>query len=158
MYPTCGRAMPGSMGPEMARTVVRIAWLTLALGATVVLSWVAARGPSVLNGPGPFLDTSWLVAWAVQAALAVMLGAVVGRSWGRQMTVAAVVGLGFAAWVGELLVAIVISPILAGELSPLNAPLVWLIATGGPLQPLAFVVGALAGRAFGRAKIRGLTT
>ena len=77
------RTSGSSIRPTMARTLARVASLTLALGATVAVSWTAVRGVSVFNGPGPFLDSSWFVSWAIQAGLAGVIGLVAGRSWGR---------------------------------------------------------------------------
>jgi hypothetical protein len=126
----------------MATIARRIAGLTLVLGATVVVSWVAVRG-TVLHGPGPFLDSSWFAIWALQAALAVVVGVVFYRAWGRDASAITLGGIAGAAWVGELLVVTAIAPFLADELSPASGPWIWLIATGGPIQPLAAAVGSL---------------
>ncbi len=131
----------------MGNTLLRILGLTLALGATVVVSWLAVRGASVFNGPGPFLDSSWFVIWTIEAGLAGMLGLAIGRSWGRDATSARLIGLMLAAWIGELVVASALAPFLAGELSSVHGPSIWLVATGGFIQVLAAVTGALVGKA-----------
>lgn len=130
---------------------LRVIGLALALGATVVVSWIAVRGFGIWNGPGPFLDPSWFVVWAVQAVLAAIVAFSaqrVGRSSVNGRTAAAVV---LAAWLGELVALFVIAPFLAGELTSSEAPTLWLIATGGPIQPLAAMVGAWVGIASNRA-------
>lgn len=126
---------------------VRVVSLTLALGATVAVSWIAVRGVSVFSGPGPFLDPSWFVIWASQAGLAGVIGMVAGRAWGRETAAGHLVGVVLAAWVGELIVVTLLAPFLAGELSLVHGPAIWLAATGGIIQPLASVTGALLGKA-----------
>jgi hypothetical protein len=130
----------------MGRTLVRIVSLTLALGGTVVASWLAVRGVSVFTGPGPFLDSSWWVVWAIQVGLAGIVGLIVGRNWGRESSAGRLAALLLAAWVGELLVVALLTPILSDDLRLFHAPWVWLVATAGPVQPLAAIVGALVGR------------
>ncbi|MGD8485103.1 MAG: hypothetical protein PVH07_00565 [Chloroflexota bacterium] len=134
----------------MGRMWLRIAGLTLALGASVVVSWLAVRGASVFRGPGPFLDSSWLLAWAVQAGLAAAIGFGLGRWWGSGVSRSALAIIVVVAWVGELVAASALAPFLAGELSPVHGPGLWLVATGGPIQPLAALGGALAGKASAR--------
>jgi hypothetical protein len=131
----------------MGSTLLRVATLTLALGVTVVVSWVAIRGLSVFNGPGLFLDPSWLVVWAVQAGLAGLVGFAIGRWWRDGASLVRLAILVLAAWVGELLVVSLLAPFLPGTLSILHGPALWLVATGGPIQPIAAVVGALIGAA-----------
>jgi hypothetical protein len=130
----------------MGRTLVRIVSLTLALGATVVVSWLTVRGVSVFTGPGPFLDGSWWVVWAIQVGLAGIVGLIVGRTWGRDSSAGWLTALLLAAWVGELLVVALLTPILSDDLRLFHALWVWLVATAGPVQPLAAIVGALVGR------------
>ena len=124
--------------------------LTLALGATVVVSWLAVRGMSVFTGPGPFLDTTWWVVWAIQVGLAGVVGLIVGRTWGRRSSAGRLAALLLAAWVGELLVVALLTPILSDDLRLFHASWVWLVATAGPLQPLAAIVGVLVGRDWAR--------
>ncbi|MET0773015.1 MAG: hypothetical protein ABWZ82_08015 [Candidatus Limnocylindrales bacterium] len=134
----------------MGRDMVRIIGLTLALGMTVVASWIAVLGASFLNGSGPFLDATWYVTWTVQAGLAGVVGIIVGRAWGRDTSAVALVALVSAAWVGELVVATVLGPFLSNDLDPIHGPFVWLVATGGPIQPVAAAAGAVIGRASAR--------
>ena len=131
----------------MGRTLIRVVGLMLAMGATVVVSWLAVRGLSVFNGPGPFLDPSWYTIWAIQAGLTGLVGLVFGRAWGPDTPGKALVGLVLLAWIGELVVVTTLAPFLAGELSLVHGPFLWLVATGGLIQPLAMILGALAGKA-----------
>jgi len=126
----------------------RVVLLTLLLGATVVVSWFGIRR-NVFNGPGRFLDETWLVIWAVQALLA--FGLVLGVEWmwpsGSRRAVAGTV---LAAWIGELFVVAVLAPFLADELEVWHAPWVWLIATGFIVQPIAAIGGGLVARGWRR--------
>jgi hypothetical protein len=133
--------------------LARVAGLTLALGLTVVVSWTAIRGLSVFTGPGPFLDPSWYLIWAIQAGLAGVVGLVAGRTWGRETPGGSLVGLVMMAWAGELLVLTLLTPLLAGDgdLRPFHAPWVWLVATGGLVQPFAAALGTVVGRERARA-------
>jgi hypothetical protein len=131
----------------MGRNLLRIVGLTLALGATVVASWAAVRGSSVLNGPGPWLDPSWYLVWGLQAGLAGIVGFVVGRAWGREISAVGLAVLSSLAWIGELVVVALLTPVLSDDLRLFQAPWVWLVATGGPIQPLSAFVGTLLGRA-----------
>ncbi len=126
-------------------SVARVAALTLLLGGTVVASWVAVVGLGVFRGPGPFLHPSWWLTWAVQGLLAGGLLAAIEavRPSRDARTLAAVVVM---AWIGELLVLIPLTVILSDDLRPFHAPWVWLIATGGPIQPVAALLGGLVGR------------
>ena len=144
------RTRPASPRVTIARVVV----LTLILGATVLLSWVVVRGPSIFNGPGPFMHPTWLTVWILQAGMAAFVGLVAGWMWTNDMSPARLVAVVLAAWIGELLVLFAIAPILAGELTPLMAPYLWLIATGGVVQPLAVLAGAGVG-AIARGSFRG---
>ncbi len=134
----------------MGRNLVRVILLTVSLGATVVVSWMAVRGPSVFNGPGPLLDPTWYLVWIVQGALASVVGMIVGRAWGRDTSAVVLVALVLAAWIGELLVATILGPFLSNDLSLVQGPFIWLVATGGPTQPVAAAAGALIGRALAR--------
>src|SRR6188472_3495280 len=115
----------------MGRDLIRITLLALSLGATVVISWVTVRGPSVLNGPGPFLDTTWYAIWSIQAVLAGAIGFIAGRAWSRDASPGRLSALVVAAWVGELLVVTIIGPFLSNDLDLMHSPFVWLVATGG---------------------------
>lgn len=74
------------------------------------------------------------------------LGFAVGRWWLTGASAASLAILVLAAWLG-LLVASLLAPVLAGELSLVHGPYIWLVATGGAIQPMAAVLGALIGKA-----------
>jgi hypothetical protein len=131
----------------MAKHLLRVVLLTASLGTTVVASWMVVRGASVFGGPGPFLDPTWYLVWAVQATLASVVGMVAGRSWGRESSNTSLVAMVTLAWLGELVVAALLTPVLSGDLRLFHAPWVWLVATAGPVQPLAAIVGTLVGKA-----------
>lgn len=119
-----------------ARTVL----LTLLLGATVVVSWLGIRGLGVFNGPGPWLQETWFLIWAVQALLA--FGLVFAAEWLRpSASRRAMVTTVLAAWIGELVVVAVMTAFLIGELEVWHAPFVWLVATGAVIQPAAAILG-----------------
>lgn len=125
--------------------IARAVPLTFLLGATVVVSWVAVRGPSILNGIGPWLHATWFVAWVIQALLAFGLMIVVERlapSASRRAMIATILG----AWVGEFLVASFVLSALVGELDVVHGPYVWLIGTGFGIQPAAAILGGLVAR------------
>jgi len=82
-----------------------------------------------------------------EALFAAALGSLVARplttAVGRRRAALAILG----AWIGEFLVLFLAGRLLAGELVPEVAWFYWLIGTGGPLQPVAALVGMwLAGR------------
>lgn len=131
----------------------RVVGLTLVLGAAVVISWLAVRGPSVFTGPGPFLDGTWFVTWAIQAGLAAVVGVVIGRRWGDLTSLPTLVLIVLAAWVGELVVVTALAPFLAGELSIGHGPVLWIVATGGPIQPLATITGTWLGARSAQARL-----
>lgn len=130
----------------MGMTIFRMGTLTLGLGAAVVASWIAVRGLSVFNGPGPMMDPSWFQVWTVQAVLVLVVGLAIGRSWGRLASNAGLVGLVLAAWIGELVVVTLIASVVVGELTPVHGPYLWLVATGALIQPLVAILGALIGK------------
>lgn len=118
---------------------VRAAPLTLLLGATVVVSWEAARG-NILNGVGPWLHATWFVAWAIQALLASSL--LVAVEWlAPSATGRGMVGMVLFAWLGELLVAAIVLPVLVNDLEIIHGPFVWVVATGFGIQPAAAILG-----------------
>lgn len=65
-------------------------------------------------------------------------------SWPSRRLAAVIVG----GWLGEYLV--LASGLLADELNFLNAAYFWLLATAGPIQPIAAWLGAAVGRRLAR--------
>lgn len=116
--------------------------LTLALGATVAVSWLTFGGPSAFQGPDRVLGRSWPAIYGSQALLAALCGLILGRvEPSRAWILPLVVG----AWFGELLALTLGGNLLANELDPPIAPFYWWMGTGGPLQPAAANAGALVG-------------
>jgi hypothetical protein len=132
------------MTPTKIRTLARNPFvaatlLTLALGATVAVSWLVVGGSVAFRGPIPALSEMWLPLYALQAVLAAMVGFAASRfTGGRGLDVVVLVG---AAWVGEYVVLFFGGRLFAGELVPDVAGFYWLIGTGGPVQPIAAVLG-----------------
>jgi len=123
------------------RSLGVVAGTTLALGFTVAISWFLFGGATAFRGPLAVLGESWPLIYGAQAALAavvgwLLVGAVRALTPGRLTAVIA------AAWVGEWAVLFVAGTVLANELTPNVAWFFWLIATGGPIQPLAAIAGA----------------
>jgi hypothetical protein len=113
---------------------------TFALGISLAAAYYVVGGRLTLQGPY-VLSHSWPAIYALVALFAAVVAAPVrlalrDNDW---RLVAVVVG----AWLGEYLV--LASGVLAGELNPGNAVSYWIAATGGPIQPLAAFLGALAG-------------
>jgi hypothetical protein len=116
--------------------------LTLALGLTVAVSWFVVGGSAAYRGPIPVLRELWLPLFGLEALLAAGCG--FGFvSWLRERSWRRLVGLVIAAWVGEFLVLLFGGTIFANELVPGVAWFYWLIGTGGPVQPIAAVLGGL---------------
>jgi uncharacterized membrane protein len=127
--------------------------LTLGLGATVAVSWLVFGGSVAFRGPVRVIEELWPLIYGSQALLAAA-----GTYWlaGRAalMTTRHLIGLVIAAWVGEWLVLLVGGRLFANELVPDVSWFFWLIGTGGPIQPVAAVVGGLVAL---RRKERGAT-
>lgn len=128
--------------PVSLRGVATVLLLTLFLGGTVVVSWLAFGGTAAFRGPIRALEDAWPLIYGSQAVFAAIVGFVaapfLAREFGRRGAVQAIA----AAWVGEFLVLFLGGTLFAGELVPEVAWFYWLIGTGGPLQPLAALVGA----------------
>ena len=108
--------------------------LTFALGFSLALAYflvggsLAWRGTYVLGRAWPFIYT--LVA-LLAAGTSALVAALVNRRLPMRHFTAAL----SLAWLGEYLV--LASGVLDDDLTPANAFGFWLLATGGPLQPLA---------------------
>jgi peptidoglycan/LPS O-acetylase OafA/YrhL len=106
------------------------------LSLFIVGGSVALRGPFVLQH-------SWPIVYGIQAILAAALLYVVTRYGAPWLGAMALVAMVLAACVSELVVLLIIHPILADELTPGSTLFYWLLATGGPLQPVAACIGGL---------------
>jgi hypothetical protein len=94
------------------------------------------------------LASSWAAIYGLQAILAAIAGALlVGRVGGRHSSVK-LLAYCSGAWLGELLALTLFGGLLANEIHPDNGWFFWAEATGGPLQPIAAVLGGVAARRF----------
>ena len=136
--------MTSSRQPGTVRSLLAFLGLTLALGATVVASWAAVGGTEVWNGPWHAFRTSGLIVYAVEVLLAAAVTFVFVHLVPRRPTPGRLLLPVGAAWIGELAVLLLIGPLLANELEgPYVATFMWIIGTGGPVQPIAAVIGGL---------------
>jgi len=128
------------------RTVLRwialVTALTPALALTVVLSLFLAGGNLALMGPF-VLQQSWPIVYAIHALLAAAVMYVVTRFVAPWLDAKTLLALVLAACVAELVVLLIIHPVLSNELTATSTAYLWLLATGGPLQPVAAYVGGL---------------
>ena len=130
------------------RHVATVGLLTLGLGLAVAISWFtfAARIQTYDLAPTTVLTPSRLAVYGSQFLLAGGFVHVVARRRLRGASLRALIAIVTAAWVGEGIVLTVIGePLVANELDPAIAWWYWLVATAGPLQPVAGVVGGLIG-------------
>lgn len=87
---------------------------------------------------------SWYVLYPLEAVIVGGLMFALGRLLFDRLDRASLVSIVLAAWIGELVV--LGSGLIANELVGLTAVPIWLLATGGPIQPIAAIVGGLLGR------------
>jgi len=127
--------------PTALRTAATVLALTIALGATVAISWLAFGGTAAFRGPLRAIEASWPLIYGSQTSFAGVLGFISApflvRSFGHRGAVLAIL----AAWVGEFFALLIGGRLLANELVPETAPLFWIVGTGGPLQPIAAILG-----------------
>lgn len=119
--------------------------LTLALGSTVAISWLIFSGTIAFRGPMRVLADRWLLIYGSQSILAALVGFTLAKTAPRT-SIRRVGFLILVAWIGEVVVLTLGGSILANELAPTVAWFYWLIGTGGPMQPIAAIVGAVIGR------------
>jgi hypothetical protein len=124
---------------------ITLAILTLALGATVPVSWLAFGGRLAAIGPDRALEQAGPWIYGSQAVLAAVIGAAAALRLGRGVSVVTLILLMFGAWLGELVVLTLGGNLVANEIDPPVAWFWWLLATAGPIQPLAASAGVLAG-------------
>lgn len=124
------------------RTAAMVMALTVSLGGIVAVSWLAFGGSASFRGPLRALEDAWPLIYGSQAIFAAIVGFLaapfLARAFGGRGAVLAIL----AAWVGEFFVLLFGGTLFAGELVPRVAWFYWLIGTGGPLQPIAALVGA----------------
>jgi hypothetical protein len=120
------------------RFVSASALLTLVLGCSVAVAFYLVGGSDALRGAG-VVTRSWPLIYPLVTLFAAGLFYVVGLL-APQLSGKGMVGLVLAAWIGELLV--LASGLVDDDLDPLSSVFVWLLATGGPVQPMAGLIGA----------------
>lgn len=124
------------------RILLTIAAFSLALSCTVAISWFVFGREMPIGSPLSALARPWI--YISQALMAVPIGLFAPRWVGPAATQGRMLLLIFAAWVGEPILLTALGTFVANELTPLVAWYYWLIATGGPMQPIAALVGGLA--------------
>jgi hypothetical protein len=116
--------------------------LTFALGLCAAASFYLVGGRVALLGPD-VVEEWWPLIYALQALLAAGLLFMVARPLRHRLEAPGLVVVILAAWLGQWVV--LASGVLADELNPANSTYYWMLATGGPLQPIAAVLGGLVG-------------
>ena len=139
MTPGAAARIRTAIGPPWAS----IAFQTLALGLTVAVSWFAVGGSAAYRGPMPVLRDSWLPLFGLESVLAAAVAFGFASRTGER-SARRVVMLVIGAWLGELVVLTVGGTIFANELVPTVAWFYWVIGTGGPIQPVAAIIGGVA--------------
>lgn len=124
----------------LRQTWVAVAVGTLGLGATVAASWLMFGGSASFLGPVRALESAWPAIYASQAALAAAGTFLYQRAAGP-IPIQRLTLIVAAAWIGELAVLYFAGTLFAGELTSDVAWFFWLIGTGGPIQPLAAILG-----------------
>lgn len=125
------------------RWLFEVPILTVALGFSLAFAYFLVGGQLALRGPYA-LARSWPLIYPLMALFAAVVGATFGRLSGRRLTAGSIALLVLLGWIGEYFV--LASRILADELDPVSSLGFWVMATGGPLQPAAAVLGAWLGR------------
>ena len=118
--------------------------LTLGMGAAVTISWFAFARPLPPLGldPASVLHPTRLTIYGVQLILVGILTFWHARTGLRAATDLTLAWLVIAAWLGQGLVLTLIGEqVVANALSPAVAWYYWIVATAGPLQPLAAFIG-----------------
>jgi hypothetical protein len=124
----------------LQRPWVAVVLGTLGLGATVGASWLLFGGSASFLGPIRALERWWPVIYASQAALAAF-GTFAYQRLAGPVPVARLAPIVAAAWIGEFAVLYFAGTLFANELTGDIAGFFWLIGTGGPIQPLAALLG-----------------
>jgi hypothetical protein len=140
--PSQRRVLSAVINSALRLPWIAVPFLTLGLGATVAVSWFVFGGSAAFRGPLRVLEDSWPIIYGAEALLAAagtFLFARMAEPLLRRQLVAYVV----AGWVGEWLVLLVGGRLLSGELVEEASLFFWLIATGGPIQPVAASLGGL---------------
>ena len=116
--------------------------VTLGMGATVAFSWVVFGGTEAWRGPDPVLGRSWPAIYGSQALMAAVVGFGLSRHVRAWLWLVAML---IGGWLGELVALTLFGNLLANEIDPEVAYVFWWMGTGGPLQPVAAVLGGAIG-------------
>jgi hypothetical protein len=121
--------------------------MTLGMGLAVTVSWFGfGRGDSFGLEPHDLLTQRRLWIYGSQFVLIGGFLYALTRTWLRALSAVTLSASVTSAWLLEGIVLTVIGePLVANELSPLVAWYFWLVATAGPLQPVAAFVGGRLG-------------
>jgi uncharacterized membrane protein len=111
--------------------------LLIGAGATGLQRSVSAGPSSLLERP-----LALVLVGVVSLALAFVIALRLRSSTPLRFTAGVIIG--------DLLGAVVLAPVLVGELSPAHAPIVFVALIGLGVQPLAALVGFWAGQRMGR--------
>lgn len=124
-----------------------VAVMTLGMGIAVTISWfVFGRQDSLGLEPHDMLTQRRLGIYGSQFLLIGGFLYALTRTWFLAWSTVTLWASVTTAWLLEGVVLTVIGePLVANELSPLVAWYFWLVATAGPLQPLAAFVGGWLG-------------
>ena len=124
-----------------------VAVMTLGMGIAVTISWfVFGRQDSLGLEPHDMLTQRRLGIYGSQFLLIGGFLYALTRTWLLAWSTVTLWASVTTAWLLEGVVLTVIGePLVANELSPLVAWYFWLVATAGPLQPLAAFVGGWLG-------------
>ena len=106
-------------------------------------SWLPFGRRAFGGAPEAVLADAWPLVYGPLVLLTAGIG--FGYARRRRPTWRRAAGVVIGAWLGELVVLSLAGGLLANEIGPLNAWFYWLLATSGPLQPLAGLVGAILG-------------
>ncbi len=136
------------MKASVRRHLATTGLLTLGMGTAVTISWLAfaARIQVYDFAPTTIFTVSRLAVYGTQFLLVAALVFVVARRRLPGASFGFLIGIVTAAWVGEgLVLTIIADPLVANELDPSVAWWYWLVATAGPLQPVAGIIGGWMG-------------
>lgn len=129
---------PGAVGLRWSS----VSTLTIAMGVAVAVSWLwFGRGDPLSLEPHHMLTVRRLAIYGSQflgiAAFVFLMVRLQLRAWSAVKLWAEV----SVAWLGQGVVLTLIGTFVANELTPIVAWYFWLVATAGPLQPIAGFVG-----------------
>lgn len=116
--------------------------LTFVLGSATAIAFYAIGGQVALNGPH-VLAQAWPSIYSLEAVFVSAAVWLVGFFFARQLDQRAVLLAVLGAWIGQYFV--LASGVLADELNAVNSLFFWVLATGGPLQPIAAILGGWVG-------------